>query len=463
MKGTILTARLPQYFRQHKLLWSGIGLLLILVSIISWYIKLDAPLNVVVDGRNIAVIENETVFNDALAAAKTEIEKEYGIKVDRYSNTVTLKDDKAEKKDLVEDKRLSTVLKEALDWQAECWSIKINGKPALCMKTEDEAKLALERVKEHYLPEDASHVEVEDIAIAEEYGIVKETAPLASLLTVDTAVESIVKGLDKIVQHTVVKGDTLWAIARDNEMSVEALKEINPDLKSDFLQLGQILNLVKVEPLLTVVTTVKATVEENISFKTVYESDNSLWRGQQSVIQQGQYGKREVIYRITRSNGRELNKEVLQETVLEEPVTRVVKQGTKMMVASRGAGGSGVVGWPLRGRITSPFGKYRGSWGTHDGLDIDGNIGDPVLAAEDGVVIENIYKGAYGRHIIIDHGDGLSTLYAHLNKSMVTMGQKVSRGDVIGTVGVTGRTTGSHLHFEVRVNGVVKNPLNYLD
>jgi murein DD-endopeptidase MepM/ murein hydrolase activator NlpD len=246
-------------------------------------------------------------------------------------------------------------------------------------------------------------------------------------------------------------------------MTVDELKEINTELTSDFLKLGQSLNLVKVEPLITVVATIKTTAEEKIQYKTTYESDDTLWRGQQRVKKAGEYGQREVTYRITTENEREISREVLQENIITEPVNKIVLQGTKRMIASRGDGGTGKLGWPLRGRITCPYGKYRGSWGIHHGVDIDGVIGDPIYAAEDGVVLDARYQGLYGKCIIIDHGDGLSTLYAHLNEYKVTTGQKVSRGDLIGTVGLTGRTTGSHLHFEVRINGNHTNPMNYLN
>jgi len=122
--------------------------------------------------------------------------------------------------------------------------------------------------------------------------------------------------------------------------------------------------------------------------------------------------------------------------------------------------------WPVRGFITSSFG-YRTSpiTGTrqfHEGLDIANKVGSPVSAPADGTVIYVGYQSGYGRTIKVQHGYGVVTLYGHLSKTAVEKGQRVKKGDVIGYVGNTGRSTGPHLHYEVRLNGVPTNPRKYL-
>lgn len=127
---------------------------------------------------------------------------------------------------------------------------------------------------------------------------------------------------------------------------------------------------------------------------------------------------------------------------------------------SRGSGKNFGFIWPLRGPITSYFG-WR-SRGFHSGIDIDGYTGDPIVAAASGKVISAGWNGPYGLSVLIDNGNGISTRYSHASKLLVIPGQSVKQGQKIALVGSTGNSTGSHLDFEVIINGTNLNPLNYL-
>jgi murein DD-endopeptidase MepM/ murein hydrolase activator NlpD len=116
--------------------------------------------------------------------------------------------------------------------------------------------------------------------------------------------------------------------------------------------------------------------------------------------------------------------------------------------------------WPVHGVLTSPFGMR---WGRmHEGIDIGAPTGTPIWAAAGGTVVYAGWEGGYGNLTVIDHGNGLATAYGHQSKIVVSNGQTVARGQVIGYVGSTGHSTGPHLHFEVRVNGTPVDPLGYL-
>lgn len=123
--------------------------------------------------------------------------------------------------------------------------------------------------------------------------------------------------------------------------------------------------------------------------------------------------------------------------------------------------GEPIFDWPLEGRITTPFcldGKSR----HHEGIDIDGNLGDAIRSAAEGKVVLAEKDGRYGNAILIDHGGGLNTFYAHASKLLVHAGEWVKEGQVIAEVGMSGNARGSHLHFETRVDGRPQNPLRFL-
>ncbi len=122
--------------------------------------------------------------------------------------------------------------------------------------------------------------------------------------------------------------------------------------------------------------------------------------------------------------------------------------------------------WPVEGRITGSFGEridpFNGEGAFHSGVDISAEVGSPVIAPADGAVVFANFLGGYGRAVAIDHGHGITTRYGHLASFAVTPGQYIHRGDIIGYVGQSGRSTGPHLHYEVRINDTPVNPHKYL-
>ncbi|MBZ5576770.1 MAG: M23 family metallopeptidase [Acidobacteriia bacterium] len=122
--------------------------------------------------------------------------------------------------------------------------------------------------------------------------------------------------------------------------------------------------------------------------------------------------------------------------------------------------------WPVNGRLMGPFGErddpFNGEGEFHTGVDISAPAGTPVRATADGVVSFSEWRGGYGRLVIVDHGGGIQTYYAHLSRFLAYVGQGVRRGEAVGMVGSTGRVTAPHLHYEVRIAGAPVNPYRYL-
>jgi len=154
----------------------------------------------------------------------------------------------------------------------------------------------------------------------------------------------------------------------------------------------------------------------------------------------------------------------------EQEISALAKEESSIRAAIQASsnpapGKTGALLRPVPGAVSSGFGKrvhpISGGVKMHNGVDMNARMGDPIKAAEAGVVIVSGVKGGYGNAVMIDHGGGMVTLYGHQSKLGVSVGQTVARGQVIGWVGATGQATGPHLHFEVRINGTPRNPVNY--
>jgi len=187
----------------------------------------------------------------------------------------------------------------------------------------------------------------------------------------------------------------------------------------------------------------------------------------ESLVSEAEKKKREVegiyIEKKTLLGKTRANKEALIN--MEKQLAAKEAEITKKIEALRHGTAPGKLAYPARGILTSGFGNrvspFTGIIRFHGGIDIGADPGTPVIAAAAGEVIQAEYMGGYGYTILIYHGGGFTTVYGHLSGFAVSKGQKVKQGQVIGYVGSTGFTTGPHLHFEVRINGVQKNPLNY--
>ena len=159
---------------------------------------------------------------------------------------------------------------------------------------------------------------------------------------------------------------------------------------------------------------------------------------------------REIVSQITYNNDKYIGSRKVSTKFLRAPLNEV--QGNGLFYLNN----------PSKSNvITSQFGLR---WGgeKHHGIDIAGNIGDPIFAAESGFASLVSYNSIYGNYMKLDHGKGVETLYGHCDVMFIKEGEKVTKGQIIGKIGNTGRSTGPHLHFEVRVNGKADNPLNYV-
>lgn len=356
-----------------------------------------------------------------------------------------------------EDKML--VVLQGLPWQVQASEILVNGEPVVVVESADMAKKVLAKLGDLYKKEtEGKNLQV---SYKEKITFRECKVALQGLASEEEAIAALSCNKGKLVDYVVRNGDSLWSIARAHNLLVADIYAANPQLRTHRLDIGQTLKLGTVEPLLSVLTSTTITRTVKVPYNVKVERDSSLWSGETVVRRQGKEGEAVVVYKVTRKNGVVANKEIVEKTVLKKPVDKIVARGSRYTVAysSRGSG-SGVLNWPVQGIITSGYG-WRGRE-FHAAIDIGASTGTPIGAAAGGRVISTGWNGGYGKTVLIDHGDGLTTRYAHLSRIAVSNGESVNRGEVIGSVGSTGRSTGPHLHFEVIVNGNRVNPLNYL-
>ena len=245
----------------------------------------------------------------------------------------------------------------------------------------------------------------------------------------------------EIITYTVKAGDTLYAIAEQHGISAETLMwannmELNPDL----LRLGQPLIVLPV----------------NGIYHTVVQNDTV-----EGIAKQYKAKAADIVdFELNGLNPRNPALTVGQKLVVpggsKPPVVRQVKIYTGPIPANASRG-SGRFVWPTSGTVTQGYKPL------HRAIDIASGRGTQVKASDSGYVVAAGWSNAgYGNYVVVDHGNGFQTLYAHLDRFFVSAGESVAKGVVIGLMGDTGNSTGTHLHFEIRQNGVNRNPFGYL-
>lgn len=411
---------------------------------------------VYVDGEEVGLLAEEEELEEMLIALREEAEMYYERPVVPVES-VTVEEVHRSREEPNEDKVFS-LLRYMLSYKVDSRMITVNGKDVYPVATAEDVDKVIELVQGAFVTNDEK-VSLQEVQMEEKISSRKYYAYPEELYDAEAVAAILLKGTDEKKVYLVSRGDSLWEIASNYNLSVDELKEANPQIEGDLIREGDEISLIVPEPMVNVITVERMVKEENIPFKTEYVYDNSKWRTQSNVIEEGVLGRKEVVYQITRENGEEIDRQIISETVIKEPKNRLVATGTANIPSK----GTGSFIWPVDGggRISSGYGWRSG--GFHAGLDIAAPTGTPVLASDSGVVVFSGWDGGYGNAVVIFHGH-YYTRYAHNSRNLVKKGQAVNKGQVIAHVGSTGISTGSHLHFEIRTGsmyGSTLNPLNF--
>ena len=294
------------------------------------------------------------------------------------------------------------------------------------------------------------------IEFCEDVKINENFLNIAMLKTPEEALSVLGGETKETGKYTTKQNDTLWQIARDHDTTVEKILALNDGL-TDLIHEGMTINVEETVPLLSVKSTQTLEFTEAIPFEVEKIEDSSMYEDVTEVDRDGVEGQAKVLAKVTKINNTEIEREVLSSETIVEPVAKIQRIGTKERPSTTG---SGSFIRPAYGSLSS---RYGARWGRrHNGIDIAGSHNSPIVAADGGRVTYAGWMSGYGNYVVIDHENGYSTAYGHCASLCVSVGQRVCKGEQIAKMGNTGRSTGTHLHFEVKKNGSFTDPLGYV-
>lgn len=300
-----------------------------------------------------------------------------------------------------------------------------------------------------------------NIDYAEKIEVVEAYLLEDELSTVEEAVNLVTKEQETQVIYKVVSGDTLSQICLTNNIPMDDLIAINDALEDEntMIRVGQELVITVPEPDLSIIWQEEQVYTEDYEAEVQYIPNDNWYTTQKETLQEPSAGRRKVAAIVEYKNGQEISREILKEEVYAEAVPKIVERGTKIPPT--------YVKPISGGRLSSGFGARsaptKGASTNHQGVDWAVPIGTTVVASNAGTVSYAGWASGYGYAVYINHADGRQTRYGHLSKVLVKTGQSVAQGEKIALSGNTGRSTGPHLHFEIRINGTAVNPLKYLN
>ncbi len=406
--------------------------------------------------EQIGIVRDQEQALNILDDIKRELSNTYNIDI-VLNKDISFEDTHAKDNLLTSSVELKSNIKSKMTFLVSGYALLVDNKEVGFSKTKQELEDIIETIKNPYLDKIGEDSNVKEVSFIEDVKIEKKDIPLNKLSKKEELLQFIQTGEEEIKTHVVEVGESLWTIAKIYDMSVDDLIAANTDKNPEKLQIGDEIKLLVPKSLLTVETVEEVQYTEKTDYEIKVEYDNNMYKTEKKVKVEGSEGESQYIAKIIKHNGVVVEKEILNEEVIKKPVDELVVQGTKELPKTAA---TGAFLMPTRGSISSRYGMRNGRM--HRGLDIAARTGTPIKAADGGKVVYTGRKGAYGNLVEIDHGNGYITRYAHCNTIKVKKGDRVYKGQVIATVGNTGRSTGSHLHFEVLKNGRNQNPANYV-
>lgn len=463
-----------QYFKRGTrlylpLVWNALSYALpvaaavLLVWVVRTQLSFNYLLEVRVNGESVGYVASEQVFDSARDDVQSRIERARAVMESagvettddawNISPTYTL----AVSGDVMTESEVAdAILSASSDEIGDGTAVYIDGELRFVTSEGDHLRAYLDAVKQPY--EDAFDSD-RRVEFAHDITLVDGVYFLSSIVPYDTVIETL-NAKSEPATYTVAEDQTAGEAAKAIGVDYATLQSWNPDLTGEDEELTEGQTLVSSEAtaeLLQVKVVERQSVLEDVQYDVVKTESDEYDFGKEVVVQEGQLGLQEVTSDVTYINGKVSAIDIVNITTVIEPVSEQVIVGTKLQSDMVAQVGSGNFYWPVP--------DYKGvtRWVENDryATDITANYGTPIIAADSGVVVTAGTHWSYGNYVVIDHGNGWKTLYAHMSSIAVTTGQSVTGGQTIGYVGQTGVATGCHCHFEMSYNGTLVNAHDY--
>lgn len=453
-KRLIKQKQLPAGLSKQKLaMVLGAGIVAIIIGV--FLVTRPNAYEVAVGGEVLGIVKGEQVPEESLQVVIASLREKYGSEV-RVVTEPQVTKVHATKKKLVTPDYLISQIKENVQCQVQMVEFRLDGESKGIFKSKEDIDRLIKRIVDNYIPEEIGEIKEAKLEAKVDYKDVYVTED--QLSDPEKVYEALTKTKEEGKVYTLVPGDNLWVIAEKNDMTVEELLIINPEItEQTILQIDQELNVKVNKPEVSVRMVEELKKEQEFMPEPIVTEDADKYVTYRKQVSAGKPGKKEVTIHNIYLDGllqETINKEI---EIIDKGEPERIVVGTKKLPAKAA---TGKFRSPASGRVSSPFGPR---WGKiHQGIDIANSRGTSIYASDGGTVRKAAWQGAYGNLVIIDHGNGFETYYGHASKLLVTPGQKVAKGEKIALMGSTGRSTGSHLHFEIRKDGIPKNPSNYI-
>ena len=412
-----------------------------------------------VDGVDLGLVNSRQSVEAAIRRVEARASRILGYEY-TLDHEMTYDFQLALREDQVPVSRVETYLFDQIGEVMKTSVLSVNGQVIGAADDADALTAMLDSIKAPFINENTVSADfVEALTVSREY------TPTTALRDISDMAQVLTANSLEQVDYTVQSGDTFSGIANSQGMTVKELQILNPGVDINRLWVGQTLTISQAVPYLSVKTVDNLTYEGPVAFEVEEVPDGDIYQGYTKILVEGVEGVATYNADVTYLNGVEQDRVINSADVHVEPTTQVVAVGTKPRPKTMA---TGKFIWPIRGRITSGYGSRYifGSYSFHSGIDIAGSYGAAIAAADGGkVVFAGTGTGgywSYGNYVVIDHENGLQTIYAHCSSLCVSAGERVYQGQTIARVGSTGRSTGNHCHFQVKEGGTTVSPWNYL-